>query len=279
MNKFVLNIMSDNYYLNYTIFSGGEINFRLSETLRDLYNLKQYSLKARITSSDDVMALLMIKDALDHAYPHAKGRLFLPYVPYARQDRVCNHGEALSIKVFANLINSMNFDRVTTLDNHSDVATALINNCYNMHCKDLIGSGSDFLMSLLKTPGCVLVSPDAGSNKKVLDVAKEFGGLDIIRADKVRDTSTGDITGTEVYCDDLGGKTCVIVDDICDGGRTFIELAKKLKEKNAGQIVLYVTHGIFSRGLDGLFESGISSIFTTDSVCNVTHKNLYTVLS
>ena len=46
----------------------------------------------------------------------------------------------------------------------------------------------------------------------------------------------------------------MIVDDTCDGGRTFIELAKVLRARNAGKIELYVTHGIFSKGLKELSE-------------------------
>lgn len=52
---------------------------------------------------------------------------------------------------------------------------------------------------------------------------------------------------------------------LCDGGRTFTELARALKDRGAGRIGLFVTHGIFSRGLDPLFAEGIDDIFTTDS--------------
>ena len=78
-------------------------------------------------------------------------------------------------------------------------------------------------------------------------------------------TATGNITKTTVLHDDFGGKDCVIVDDICDGGRTFIELAKVLKERGAGKIGLFVTHGIFSQGVGVLFDNGIDFIYTTDS--------------
>jgi ribose-phosphate pyrophosphokinase len=110
----------------------------------------------------------------------------------------------------------------------------------------------------------VLVSPDAGANKKTFEVAKYFS-TNFIRADKLRDLTTGQIKETIVYADDLTGKTAVILDDICDGGRTFIELAKVLKAKGAAKVILFVTHGIFSAGLDPLFAGGIDAIWTTDS--------------
>ena len=114
-----------------------------------------------------------------------------------------------------------------------------------------------------------LISPDDGSNKKIFDLAKliDYDG-EIIRCDKLRDIVTGNIIETIVYKDDLNGKDCLIVDDICDGGRTFIQLATALKQKNCGKIYLIVTHGIFSNGYDLLSEY-IDGIFCTNSVKDI----------
>lgn len=114
-----------------------------------------------------------------------------------------------------------------------------------------------------------LISPDAGSNKKIFDLAKliDYDG-EIIRCDKLRDIVTGNIIETIVYKDDLNGKDCLIVDDICDGGRTFIQLATALKQKNCGKIYLIVTHGIFSYGFDVLSDN-IDGIFCTNSVSDI----------
>jgi ribose-phosphate pyrophosphokinase len=121
----------------------------------------------------------------------------------------------------------------------------------------------------MKNKDFYLISPDAGSNKKIFDLAKSIGFTgEIIRCDKLRDIPTGNITETIVYKDDLNGKDCIILDDICDGGRTFIELAKVLKQKNGGKIYLVVTHGIFSAGFDQLIQQ-IDGIFTTNSVKDI----------
>jgi ribose-phosphate pyrophosphokinase len=119
-----------------------------------------------------------------------------------------------------------------------------------------------------------LVSPDFGASKKIYKLATELD-LPVIQANKVRDNK-GQIIKTEVYVDNLEGKDVLIVDDCCDGARTFIEIAKVLKEKNVGSISLYVTHGIFSKGLDVIFESGISKIYTTSSFRNgLEYENLF----
>lgn len=97
-----------------------------------------------------------------------------------------------------------------------------------------------------------VVSPDAGAEKKAKEVGKQVKA-DVFAASKVRDTMTGQIISTEIR-GDVKGRNLIIIDDICDGGATFTELAKKLKEKGANDIYLYVTHGIFSKGLDVLKE-------------------------
>lgn len=76
---------------------------------------------------------------------------------------------------------------------------------------------------------------------------------------KARNVQTGEITGTEVY-GDVKDKVVLIIDDICDGGRTFIELGKVLKERGASKVILYVTHGIFSQGKQ-VFEGIIDEVY------------------
>ena len=123
----------------------------------------------------------------------------------------------------------------------------------------------------------VLVSPDAGAYKKVFGVGQLFGIENIITASKVRDVKTGKILSTELpsikkYNDSM---KYVIVDDICDGGKTFIELSKAIKEqKSDAKIYLIVTHGIFSKGCDELMEH-IERIYTTNSIKDIEPSETY----
>lgn len=232
------------------VYSGGEVSVKLEQKFP---KFKTLLILAFLKSSDDIMLLLNITDALRRQYGFSINlHLHLDYCPYARQDRVCDEGEAFGLKVFANLINSLNFNSVCILDPHSDVAPALINNCHTQPLNDAFNPtdaiGIDYL-----------VSPDAGANKKVFKLSQELD-IPMIRADKVRDVKTGQITETIVYADDLTGERVMIIDDICDGGRTFIELAKQLIAKGA-KVDLYVTYGIFSKGKEVLREAGIENIY------------------
>jgi len=132
-------------------------------------------------------------------------------------------------------------NKVTVISNHQFVRQALANE-------------TDYL----------LIAPDGGALKKVYKLAQYLDGQAVVECSKMRNVKTGQLSGFKVFANDLAGKTCVIVDDICDGGGTFLGLAKALKAKNAGKLILVVTHGIFSKGLEEL-ASVFSKIYCTNS--------------
>lgn len=234
-------------------FSGGEVSVKLDTKP---YSANHSTIYALIQDAEGIMTLFNLVDAIRRENFGIKIKLVMPYLPYARQDRVCAPGEALSIKVFADMLNSLNLDEVEVWDVHSDVGIALINNCRNVDQS-----------KVMQLPHFTLVAPDAGAAKKTMKRAQEMQ-VRMVQAEKIRDPNTGQITHTAVKTDiDLEGRCVVITDDICDGGRTFIELAKVLKEEHkVAKIYLAVTHGIFSKGLDVLYEGGIDEIITTNSM-------------
>lgn len=235
------------------VFSGGEVHVKFGP---DIQYLKDALILAYIHSSNDLMEMLLVTDALRQASPTVKIELLMPYIPYARQDRVCVSGEALSIKVLANIINAQKYDTVTVVDPHSDVSAALLDRVVVMDQAETFSPLSDDI----DPEKTVLVAPDSGALKKIHEFAKRYGFKQVVRADKERDVQTGKITATEVHSGHVGDKDFLIVDDICDGGRTFLELAKELRPLTNGKIILYVTHGIFSKGLEA-FKGVIDEVY------------------
>jgi ribose-phosphate pyrophosphokinase len=240
------------------IFKGGEVQVKLAPfDVPSRMEMVSFNIRADITNANQIMELLLITDALRRspAGSNTPIDLTMPYLPYARQDRAMQSGESLALKVFCNMINAQKYRTVFVWDVHSDVSLALLDNAESQ--------GADYFVNLIDikyTQNLVLVAPDAGSLKKVFKCAQLLG-VDMIRADKTRSVVDGSITGTVVYTDDLNGQDVLIVDDICDGGRTFIELGKALKAKGAGNVYLYVTHGILSNGLN-CFHGAIDKIFS-----------------
>ena len=109
-----------------------------------------------------------------------------------------------------------------------------------------------------------MVSPDGGALKKIYKLSEALGGLEVLECSKSRDVKTGALSGFKVYADHLQGRDCLIVDDICDGGGTFVGLAEQLRAHGAGKLYLAVSHGIFSKGFEGL-KAVFERVFTTDS--------------
>lgn len=205
---------------------------------------------------DEFFILAQLKQMLKFhkAHGHDVG-LDLPYIPYARQDRVGEDSMANGMKMFANLVNALQFDWVSVLDPHSDVASALIENV-------VVESQADGFVEAMRhhtivdqdlNNGWVLVAPDAGALKKTAKLAKLLN-VPYISATKHRDEKTGEISRVELHLGDvrLSNKNVIVVDDICDGGGTFLPLAGELRNHTDEQVELYVTHGLFTKGVDNL---------------------------
>jgi len=246
---------------NFT-FSGGEEHIRFPT--QHIHTASKIEIVERLTDSSKLMRLMLSVDALKRmTYESVPIELLIPYFPYARQDRVCVEGEALGASVMAQFINNLGFSKVTIWDAHSEVSVALLNRVVNVPQVELVAK-CGLLEAELVSGNLTLVSPDAGAAKKTLKIAETFNPqIEVIQAHKVRNLKTGQIEATEVQ-GDVSGKNILIADDICDGGRTFVELAKVLKAKGAAEVSLFITHGIFSKGLT-VFEGLIDAIYTTDS--------------
>lgn len=202
-------------------------------------------------------------------------QLYAPYIIGSRSDRVFQLGGNNYLRdVICPVINSLEFSTVTTLDPHSDVLEACIKRFKKESNLELVRFTIRDLCGFThgrnpKVNDFILVSPDAGASKKIYKLAKEIGYKgDIITCSKDRDTD-GNLTKTNVPLPedprDLFRKDFIIIDDICDGGATFVNIAKELKKlKVTGKIYLIVTHGIFSKGFMELSEY-FTAIYCTTS--------------
>jgi ribose-phosphate pyrophosphokinase len=249
-------------------FSGGEPHIKIKT---DLSETREVTISHRIQSFNDLGLILIAVDALRNLDVE-KINLFIPYFPAARQDRLMVNGEALTVKVYAELINNLHLNHVTVFDPHSEVTPALLNRCKVIDNYEFIEKVTQEINNDL-----ILISPDGGALKKIHKVAKYLQKYPVVECSKTRDVKTGKLSGFKVYADNLQGKDCLIVDDICDGGNTFLGLAEELRAKNAGKLYIAVSHGIFSKGFEGLNQY-FETIFTTDSFNELTLQNKLTII-
>ena len=219
---------------------------------------------AAMRDMNDFMLLAQLVDAVRHVTDIAVSHLELAWLPWARQDRHMVNGDSFALKVFANQLNTLNFSKVFLLDPHSDAAAAAINNSVVI-AQETCLMKSENLRQAISTGKLMLVAPDAGALKKIHNVAKASGARDYAILTKERDVATGNLTGFSLVSGNVAGKDVLIVDDLCDAGGTFIGSAQVLRDDGARSVSLYVTHGVFSKGVENLLNNGIDAIYTTTS--------------
>ncbi len=264
-------INGTNYPVEVWKFPAGEVGVKcnVSGVMWRDYNCIKYTLN--FESNDDLMVMAQLDDIIKPSTNTVKW-LSMPYIPYARQDRKMSQSEANSLKVFAKFINTFEFNSVEVVDPHSDVAEGVIENIKIFSQEQCVKSMQGEMKKYFDVNSVKVVAPDTGALKKIYKIAKLWG-TEFITASKVRDVQTGKIVDTVVHSHHLGNQDLIVVDDICDGGATFIELAKKLKEITNGDLYLYVTHGIFSKGLDEL-SIYYKQILTYNNIRNLIHPQL-----
>lgn len=253
-----------------TKFPDGQQSIEINElsTIDDVCPNEWFSvtIETRLTSFLDVELLLCATAALKHM---GVGQIDLEisYLLGARSDRrFSSFSEHYLKEVICPIINAQGYGSVQILDPHSDVVEALINNFIKISPSWIVGTAVAMISKTPDGSDIILVSPDAGASKKIYDSAKYNNLTNVVTASKVREN--GKITKTSIELSAAHyykGSKFVICDDICDGGRTFIELAKAIQGyiPNA-ELYLVVTHGIFSAGFDELSKY-FKRIFTTNS--------------
>ncbi|WP_428653368.1 ribose-phosphate diphosphokinase [Runella sp.] len=257
-------ITSENSDIQFKSFNFPDGQPHIKIDVSSLEGVESCKILTRLASMNDVFLALAAKNALEYAGVE-QIELTVSYLMAARMDRVMTDGEPFSLKIVADILNLGGFKRVTIFDPHSDVSTALINRSTAIDNSLLVKAAvEDFSQRFPEqiALGHCLISPDSGALKKVYKVAQQLGIDDVAEFIKHRDVKTGHLSGFKTFEENFNQKTCFIVDDLCDGGGTFAGIASLLKSRNAGAVVLVVSHGIFSKGLS---ISGIDHIYTTDS--------------
>lgn len=262
--------------------SGCEPHVRLGGMPEGPSLVEQVLITVRPRSMDDVFRAMAASNAWqDINLKMARTKLiradlFIPFFPHARQDRIAVYGDACSLQVVVDMI-AKHFGRVYVFDPHSSRTTELLR--AGQAPIPLLGWGQFFddvvIMESAMASHMAMVLPDAGAAIRPTQHGftrqflhpddRKFHPIRKVYFTKKRNPRTGKLEFIPPEdAPQLTGHTCIIVDDICDGGGTFIPIAKHLRELGAQRVVLAVSHGIFSKGLDVL-KPYIDHIHCTNS--------------
>lgn len=194
--------------------------------------------------------------------------LVTPYLPYMRQDKRFNPGEAVTSRIFAQHL-GRSVDWLVTIDPH----------LHRYHSLDEIYAipssvvhGARLLAQWLKQAhdNAFLVGPDAESEQWVSEIAAESGHPFVIGSKVRRGDRSVDITLPEMS--HLQGKTAVVIDDVISSGQTIMVCTEALRQKGIERVECAAVHGLFADDADRLLEQQLDMLVTTNSIAHSSNQ-------
>ncbi len=210
------------------------------------------------TMHDDLFTLAMWADLLAQHHEDLKTVLIMPYVPGARADR----GLPFGLSIYAGFINELDIDQIIIFDPHSQRTPELVSGFDSLtvtYSHELFAQPH---MKAVLNGYDGIIAPDKGAVKRATDMA-DLANIPVYTAEKTRDFETGKLTGFALDGLPQGGHY-LLVDDICDGGGTFLGLADAIGLPKE-QLDLYVSHGVFSKDALKNLPEKFGYVFTTNS--------------
>lgn len=229
-----------------SFFPEGELRMRIKEDL----NGKEVVIISNVMG-DNILELLFVVDAAKKMGAKVK-RVLIPFLSYARQDKLYTPGESVSGAVICSILKSLKVPIVVF-----DVHSLRLRRYLKFRNISLL----PILIKELPRRNWVVVSPDKGGVERAKKVA-EILGAPLLTIKKVRGNHV------DMWLDgELPGEDVLIVDDMISTGTTILKAAKILKKKGAKEIYCISTHGLFVGGARGkLLRSGVKKIFVTNSL-------------
>lgn len=212
--------------------------------------------------------LMMMLDAVKRMKA-GKIIVVMPYLAYARQDKIFRPGESQFAYLIVRLLNSFGIDEFYVVDVHAPETLE------ELSCKVVNLDSMKLLADYIKSLGAediVVVAPDKGAVERSKEFAKHFGEDVLVDFfDKKRDVKTGEITMTGQLS--LKNKDVVISDDIIATGGTMASAIKLSKESGAKRVFAVATHALLLENAKfRILNAGADEIIGTDSIDNEASK-------
>lgn len=216
----------------------------------------------------DLLHLLFIKQRLDELGQSCK--LWISYMPYSRMDRKIE-GDLFTLKYTCSFINSLHFEKVYVIEPHSFVTLDLLDNSIAIY------PALEWLPQLMKdlhfSEQDRIVFPDKGASTRY----QKSNYPNRCVFEKTRNPQTGRIENMVLIEGNIPeGAKCIIIDDLCSAGGTFLWAGQILKEMGASSIYLLVTH-CEPRILSGKLlaeNSPIQHVYTSTSMMQEEHQKI-----
>ena len=186
----------------------------------------------------------------------------VPYLAYARQDKIFLQGEAISIEIIAGMLKTAGVSNLITVNVHQEKILT------TMPFPARSVSAIPLLADYFKQRGCekaFALAPDEGA-VYIAQQAKKILGGECGYLEKHRDRYTGQVT-MEKKTLELKGNTVIIFDDIISTGGTIVAAAKILKDLGARRVYAACVHPLLiNNAEERILDAGVEEVIGTDSV-------------
>jgi ribose-phosphate pyrophosphokinase len=186
----------------------------------------------------------------------------VPYLAYARQDKIFLQGETISIEVIGRMLSSAGVDELLTVNIHQE--NALSKFPFAARSISAIPLLAEYFVQRGYKKAFAL-APDKGA-MYIADQAKNVLGGENGHLEKERDRYTGQVKIAKKEFN-VKGLTVIIFDDIISTGGTIVNAAKILKDLGATKIFAACVHPLLIGDAEKrILDAGVEEIIGTDSV-------------
>ena len=278
----------DSYLINSSVprFGSGEAKGIINDTVRgdDLYILVDvcnYSLTYSLCGKENHMSpddhFQDLKRVIAAVGGKAKRiNVIMPFLYEGRQHKRTGR-ESLDCALALQELVNMGVDNIVTFDAHDP----RVQNAIPLHGFESVQPVYQFIKGFFRAipdlqadpQHLMIISPDAGASSRAIYMANILGvdmGMFYKRRDYARIVNgRNPIVAHEFLGSDLNGKTAVVLDDMISSGDSMIDVARELKRRKAGKILLCSTFGLFTNGLekfDRAYEEGLFDALVTTNL-------------
>lgn len=244
-----------------TRFADGELRPWIQEDVRDktVFVLESFS----YPMDEHVMEMVLMGDAIRRGAPKTMIAV-VPYLGYARQDKLHRSGEPVSARVIAKFLEVSKYKEVITVDLHNDAIVGFFQvPVTHLTALDLLAAE---VKKNIKLKNAIVVSPDVGGTKRARNLAYTLD-LPIIVMEKKRYLDRHDVSDSYEIIGNVKGKTAIIIDDIISTGGTIAHSAESLKDAGVTSVIVLATHGVLAgEAKEKLARAPVDEIIITDSI-------------
>jgi ribose-phosphate pyrophosphokinase len=240
-------------------FPDGEAYVRLESSVQD-----EHVAIVQTTSPPQDSKLLQLAFLADAARRNGARKVtaVVPYLAYARQDKIFLQGENISVETVGNMLAAAGVNELFTVNVHQE--NALLKFPFPARSLSAIPLIAEYFVKKGVRKAFAL-SPDKGALHIAQQAQKVLGG-ECGHLDKQRDRYTGQTSQSGKGLS-VKGQTVIIFDDIISTGGTIVGAAKILRELGAAHVFTACVHALLVGDAEKrILDAGVEEIVGTDSV-------------